>query len=85
MTKGNPIVGKCENYKALNHLIKNQNQTESLCEVRGSEASQVNRPVDDIEEEECEGEEGAGIEVNALGGRWNDRFGGRRLLVVFAL
>lgn len=47
--------------------------------------SQVDGPVDHVEEEEGEREEGSGIEVDALGGGGDDGFGWRRLLVGFAL
>lgn len=47
--------------------------------------SQIYRPIYNIEEEEGEREERAGIEVDAFGCGWNDGFRGQRLLVVLRL
>ena len=42
-----------------------------------SRFSQVHGPIDDVEEEEGEGEEGAGVEVHPLGSRGDDRQGAK--------
>lgn len=47
--------------------------------------SQIDRPVDNIKEEEGEGEEGSCIEVNAFGSSGYDRLGWWGLLVGFVL
>lgn len=47
--------------------------------------SQVDGPVDHVEEEEGEGEEGPGVEVDALGRGGDDGLGRRRLLAGFVL
>lgn len=47
--------------------------------------SQVDRPVDHVEEEEGEGEEGSCIEVDAFGSSRYDGFRWRRFLVGFVL
>ena len=47
--------------------------------------SQIDRPVDNIEEEEGEREEGSCIEVNAFGGSRYDRFRWWGFLVTFVL
>lgn len=47
--------------------------------------SQIDRPVDHIEEEEGEGEQGSCIEVDAFGSSRYDRFGWRWFLFGFGL
>lgn len=47
--------------------------------------SQVDGPVDHVEEEEGEGEEGPGVEVDALGRGGDDGLGRRWLLAGFVL
>lgn len=57
---------------------------EGLCALISTQ-SQVYGPINHIEEEEGEREEGPGVQVDSLSGRGDDGFGRRRPLVVLGL